>query len=265
MIKQIYESPFKNELLNKDENVIHHVIPELTAFRSIQRIRSVLDKKEEAGIPEEKLEEGVVKEDPEEEDKEERKEGDTSFMTDTQIFKEAQRKEIEEFGRMWVWEGYISDKMRAAWLGAAEQLRHINLHVRQDIQDYLIMNHFVKTENDKQKILNRIDLVKNTKKGGGKKKMANPVGASEAEQRKTLLERFRPPFCWNFFTEEEESHELRIDAKPQDCYKDARVHEFLEDLATLSYHLAHHESEVWNRLIKDVCVIFEAEENEKQD
>ena len=86
------------------------------------------------------------------------------------------------------------------------------------------MNHFVKTENDKQKILNRIELAKNTKKGAGKKKAANPVGASEAEIRKTLLERFRPPYCWNFFTEEEENHELRIDAKPTACYKDSRVH-----------------------------------------
>lgn len=222
-MKQIFESPFKNELLNKDENIMHHVIPELTAFRAIEQIRSVLDKKIEAGI-DQKLDESVVKEEDEEEDKEEKKELDTSMMTETQMFKEAQKKEIEMFGRMWVWEGYISEKMKSTWLGAAEQLRHINLHVRQDIQDYLIMNHFVKTENDKQKILNRIELAKNTKKGAGKKKAANPVGASEAEIRKTLLERFRPPYCWNFFTEEEENHELRIDAKPTACYKDSRVH-----------------------------------------
>ena len=186
-------------------------------------------------------------------------------MSETQLIKEAIKQEIELYGRTWVWEGYISEKVKTKWLDAAEQLRHINMHVRQDIQDYIIMHHFVKTQNDRQKIINRIELAKTSKKAGGKKKAANPVGASEAELRKTLLERFRPPYCWNFFSEEDENHELRIDAKPDTCYKDSRVHEFLETVEGLAFHLASHESEVWGRLVKDVCIIFESEETEKQE
>ena len=71
VVKQIFESPFKNELLNKDGNIMKHVIPELTAFRAIEQIRRVLDKKIEAGV-EVKQDDSIVKEE-DEEDEEEKK------------------------------------------------------------------------------------------------------------------------------------------------------------------------------------------------
>ena len=39
---------------------MNHVIPELTAFRAIEQIRNVIDKKLEAGV-DQKLDESVVK------------------------------------------------------------------------------------------------------------------------------------------------------------------------------------------------------------
>lgn len=57
----------------------------------------------------------------------------------------------------------------------------------------------------------------------------------------------------------------RINASPDKCYLDTRVQEFLEIVGSLALHLRNHETEIWNRLIKDVWLIFEAEEAEKAD
>jgi hypothetical protein len=43
---------------------------------------------------------------------------------------------------MWVWEGYFNTKNKDRWLAAAEKLRHINPHVIQDIEDYILIEGF---------------------------------------------------------------------------------------------------------------------------
>lgn len=42
---------------------------------------------------------------------------------------EAERKEIQKYGRMLVWEGYFHPSKTDQWISASEKLRHINAHV----------------------------------------------------------------------------------------------------------------------------------------
>jgi hypothetical protein len=42
---------------------------------------------------------------------------------------EAERKEIQKYGRMLVWEGYFHPSKTDQWFSASEKLRHINAHV----------------------------------------------------------------------------------------------------------------------------------------
>jgi len=63
----------------------------------------------------------------------------TSHFSEAQKEKERDRLEIEQYGRMWIWEGYCDPKNRDHWLTAAEKLNHINTHVLEDIEDYILM------------------------------------------------------------------------------------------------------------------------------
>lgn len=61
------------------------------------------------------------------------------MLSEAQIEKERERQEILNYGRYWVWEGYFNPKNRDRWVAAAEKLKHINPHVIQDIEDYLLL------------------------------------------------------------------------------------------------------------------------------
>ena len=43
---------------------------------------------------------------------------------------------------MWIWEGYIAPAKKEQFLACAEKLRHINPHVMQDIEDYILLEGF---------------------------------------------------------------------------------------------------------------------------
>lgn len=49
---------------------------------------------------------------------------------------------------MWIWDGYMSEKRKEQWLNAAERLRHINPHVLEDIEDWILIQGF-KPKNEK--------------------------------------------------------------------------------------------------------------------
>lgn len=56
--------------------------------------------------------------------------------------KELERQEIKKYGRMLIWEGYTHPSKTETWIGASEKLRHINSHVIQDIEDYIMLDGF---------------------------------------------------------------------------------------------------------------------------
>jgi len=60
-------------------------------------------------------------------------------------------KEREKYGRYWIWEGYFNEKNKDKWLETAEALKHINDHVIQDIQDFIMLEAFKGVKKDKLK------------------------------------------------------------------------------------------------------------------
>ena len=78
----------------------------------------------------------------------------------------------------------------------------------------------------------------------------------------------RPPFCWNFFEEEEADktpHVLRPEAHPHKCYIDGRIESLMEDVTWLGYHLSRHEDIRWNTLRNFTIEIFKAEAKKEQE
>lgn len=55
------------------------------------------------------------------------------------------------YGRYWMWDGYFNEKNQQMWLDTAEQLKHVNNHVLQDIEDYILLQGFKKERPDKVK------------------------------------------------------------------------------------------------------------------
>lgn len=66
----------------------------------------------------------------------------TLNLSEAQKIQEAEKKEREIYGRFWVWEGYFNDKLKEKWLEVAEDLKKINDHVIQDIEDFIILKGF---------------------------------------------------------------------------------------------------------------------------
>ena len=66
--------------------------------------------------------------------------------------KAALEKELAQYGRTWIWEGYFNeDEHKATWMEGAERLRHINQQVLEDIEDYIILDGF-KGQKDIKKV-----------------------------------------------------------------------------------------------------------------
>ena len=65
-----------------------------------------------------------------------------SGYSEYQHEKEHERAEIEQYGRMWIWEGYFAENQHEAWMLVAKKLRHVNDHVLQDIEDAILLQGF---------------------------------------------------------------------------------------------------------------------------
>lgn len=70
-------------------------------------------------------------------------------MSDQQKADRDAERERKIYGRYWVWESYFNDKNSQKWLDTAEALKHINVHVLQDIEDYILLKSFGKEKPDK--------------------------------------------------------------------------------------------------------------------
>ena len=72
-------------------------------------------------------------------------------MTDDQLKARKEEEERKIYGRHWIWDGYFSEKNTQKWLDTAEDLKHINDHVLQDIEDAIILEGFKGVKKDKLK------------------------------------------------------------------------------------------------------------------
>ena len=69
-------------------------------------------------------------------------------LSDSQKQHEAEKKERKNYGRLWIWEGYFNEKIKNKWLETADQLKHINEHVLQDIEDSILLKGFGRMKQD---------------------------------------------------------------------------------------------------------------------
>jgi hypothetical protein len=286
VIKIIYKSPLKNRLINKSKELIDLVIPKLACFRALLVIRDIRvqqieeDKKaKKAGILTPAAEKEEVKKEEEDDDEDaEAREYRRQKLLDEEEFK--------KYGRKWIWQNYISENRKNDWLKVAENLRHINDHVIQDIQDQILILGF-----PKQKQTNRTaikeevdDLLINSNKVVNKDSKEE---VTEVKKKRDFEMSLRPPYVWNFFetridqeekvklqndfeekdqekteadTEDEEPYLINHNAEPQRCYKfeeevlhHNRVTEFIKDMESLTYNLKTHEEAKWKTLT-DLCI-----------
>merc|ERR1711957_181689 len=146
-------------------------------------------------------------------------------------------------------------------------LKHVNDHVLQDIEDYILLEGFKKDKPDRvRKIIedDHASRITNTKK-------LTQVNDSETYDEKAkvnikkrrFMNTLRPPYYWNFFEDgpspDRVDHVLRHNADPIKCYSDGRIEKIMENIEQVGMNLSMYESEKWNRIRKDTLVIFNQE------
>jgi len=67
---------------------------------------------------------------------------DVLFMSEEQKKQHLEEAERKKFGRYWIWELYFNQKNEAKWLKTAEDLKHVNDQVIEDIEDYILLEAF---------------------------------------------------------------------------------------------------------------------------
>ena len=135
-------------------------------------------------------------------------------------------------------------------MACAEKLNHINPHVIQDIEDYILLEGFKgKRMNDVKKIIeNDLNSRRMKKKNRSKE---DEEEEKVIDGKRNFLNHMRPPFCWNFFEDDEEKktpHVLRAEADPKKCYIDGRVDSIMQDIEQIGHHLQSYEQVNFKRL-----------------
>lgn len=79
------------------------------------------------------------------------------------IWMEQEKADHEMFGWYWIWENYYTPEKKDYWQKSAELLWHINIHVLQDINDFILMKIFkLKWKQDVEKMQKTIKEMHNT-------------------------------------------------------------------------------------------------------
>ena len=193
-------------------------------------------------------------------------------MSEHQKQQELERLEREVYGRFWIREGYFNEKNQAKWLETAEDLKHINVQVLQDIEDHILLQGFKKEKPQKIKELiagdhwERVLKVKSKMKVGGEEFQTEE---EEKKKKRAFMNQFRPENkYWNFIEdcpeEQKVDHVLRYDANPVACYSDGRVEKILNSLVEIGMHIRSHEDTKWNLLRKRTMQIFEAQDTQEK-
>jgi len=286
-MKVIYDSPLQEHLINiykaTDKTMTEVVIPEIVAYKAIMRIRDIqLTKAAEIRHEKEKLERKGPQEAPPEETEEQPKEevkedpvakakleNDPAYLAEqARLKEEADKKERETYGRFWVWEGYFNEKLQQKFLDTAEMLKHVNEHVLQDVEDFILLKGFKGM---------KMDAVKEKIEADRKQRIAHMMtGIKDQQERDRLAERhadfqkkrefmnkFRPHTSfWNLFddniiVDDRPPHLLRQGANPVLAYCDGRMEKILENITEIAVNLKQYEKEKWDNLEKRLHEVFE--------
>ena len=280
-VKIIYDSALKSKLLERDPTIINTVIPQLVAYKSIMRIRNIQLKKyaEEKHLKEKAEREGKIYEPPvkkaqidmtEEEIIAQRLEDekDPSKINRSEAQKLADEEEAERkiYGRYWIWDSYYNQKNEDQWLETAEQLKHVNDMVLQDIEDFILLKGFKGTKPDKIKTIIEDDhneSIHSEKRLKGKEGDEYEANEKADNKKRNFMNTVRPPDYWNFFEDGPEDlkvkHVLRYNAKPHECYKDGRIESIMDNIEKIGHNLENYEDAKWKLLLKYTLEIFEQE------
>ena len=125
VIKISYDSAVRDKLLAMDKDLVEDILPKLVAFRSVMAIRDIqltkareaMHEKEKAELAGETVE--VKKKDQinmtEDEIVAQRMENDKAGhggieRSEAQLAAEAEEKDRKQYGRFWIWDGYMNDR-----------------------------------------------------------------------------------------------------------------------------------------------------------
>jgi hypothetical protein len=76
------------------------------------------------------------------------REDPSSQKSDEQLIAMKEEEARLIYGRYWIWEGYFNEKNCDQWLQTAEALKHVNDHVLQDIEDFILLEAFKDKKSD---------------------------------------------------------------------------------------------------------------------
>lgn len=305
VIKTVHKSPLRPLLEGNNKVLVTEVIPKMACFRALLVIKDILtvqteEKKQEKKNPqpeaEDEAKEGEGEGDAEESasPNKDLTEEEEEYRKDQEI-KKKEKEEMEKYGRKWIWQGYISENRKENWTEAAETLRHINDHVIQDIQDYIMIQAYGKKAEDRKKINTDVEqlLVETENAKSGDETKPGKI----ATKKRQFEMSHRPPYVWNFFeTRADHEEKMRIQnqketypsendteeepdpkdlpylinafADPEQCYRfeemihENRVKKVFKELDSLTYNLRSHEEAKW-KMLTDHCIqIFKKDESE---
>jgi len=257
-ILYIYNSPAKDKLLADgpdNEIIIEYVIPKLTVLRYLDHIVRITKAKRSDVLKQERMKEYLTGYRGDQPEQEENKDQELKMMAATGEYRvrdikvpyitaldeEDTPEDLDKFGRYWVWVDYFPETMRDEIIRAAENLRNINVAVRQDLAD-----DYVSTA---------LRAQANLQKGG-----RTEIVKRKKEKAETLApaDTVRPPHIWNHTDIIEEEHHYRGNARPYDIYAGARVKDMNSQVESLAYELRSFTGERWTDLVKEVIGFFKA-------
>lgn len=150
-------------------------------------------------------------------------------------------------------------------------LRHVNKHVQEDYEDYILLHgfqkqkgiHNIKDMNNRiqeilvrQRILAKVELDKQRDRD---EEVPDPIEEGKIHDKKRAFKNvYRPHMTvWNFEEEKEPTpHVMRPDADPMKCYVDGRIEELHDLVKTLANSLKNTAKERWDILNQYTLKIF---------
>lgn len=271
VVKVVYDSALRDKLIARDKEVKEEVVPQLLAFKSLMVIRNIQLKKaaelkhaklkaEREGKPLEEAKDAsnMTEEEIVAQQMENEKNNGGIGKSEAQLAAEEADRQRAIYGRYWVWDGYFNERNKETWLATVEMLKHINIHVLQDLEDYILLQGF-KGEKPAQieKIIDNDhrERVQNKKKLLGKDGEDFERDAKVEDRKRRFMNGIRPPNYWNFFEDGAATlkvkHVLRYDADPRKAYVDGRIEKILENLWAIGRDLTHYADMSYNRLAKE--------------
>ncbi|EGR27128.1 hypothetical protein IMG5_201530 [Ichthyophthirius multifiliis] len=155
---------------------------------------------------------------------------------------------MEQFGRYFLLENFVSEEKKALFESCVEDLRNINPAVQQDIEDTIICYGFTPDKNRNDPAIKE-----------AKEKLYELNIYDNSDYNVKFV---RPPELWNY-PEAVQKHKFRSIAKPKDCYLDGRIEALDEKLNQLKEHLISFKPQNWREFVLRIVDVFKDQYNKE--